>query len=74
MGRIYYTIDKMEVIINYPVDESGHYLIEWNGTVIGHLFVDGIKENSHLPVWKGTTTYVNLFADEIGAFILKSNL
>lgn len=74
MGRIYYTIDKMEVIINYPVDESGHYLIEWDGAVIGHLFIDGTRENSRLPVWKGTTTYINLFADEIGAFILKSNL
>ncbi|HEY0176381.1 MAG TPA: hypothetical protein VGC08_08380 [Pedobacter sp.] len=74
MGRVYYTIGDKEVIINYPIDASGHYLIEWEGKEIGHLFVDGVKPNSHTPIWKGTTTCVNLFADELGAFIERSAL
>lgn len=72
MGRIYYTIENREVIINYPVDESGHYLIEWEGLEIGHLYVGVYELNT--PVWKGTTAYVNLFAEELGNFIERSHL
>jgi len=68
MGRVYYTIGHKEVIINYPNDKSGQYLIEWNNIIIGHLFVDGVHESGNL-IWKGTTTEVNLFADELGKFV-----
>lgn len=73
MGRIYYTVDNKEVIINYPVDDSGHYLIEWEGREIGHLFADGMLDRNTI-IWKGTTTYVNLFATELGRFIEHSDL
>ena len=74
MGRIYYSIDEMEVIINYPIDETGEYLIEWNGLEIGHLYIAGTSEELGQPYWKGSTIDVNLFADELGQFIERSDL
>jgi len=74
MGRIYYSIDGKEVIINFPIDESGRYLIEWNGKEIGQLYVSKIAEERGHHQWKGTTVDVNLLADELGKFIERSDL
>lgn len=69
MNKYHYKIEGKAIVIQEPADESGQYKITWEGTDIGHLFVDGIHHDSDCPIWKGTTTEVNLYADELGAFI-----
>ena len=75
METLYYNMGDTILTINYPIDESGHYCIETEDeTEIGHLFIDGMHEDSHTPIWKGTTEEVNQIATELGDFIESSNL
>lgn len=75
MEALHYNMGDTILTINYPIDESGHYCVETeDDTEIGHLFIDGIDERSHSPVWKGTTEEVNLIAEELGRFIEDSDL
>jgi len=75
MDTLHYNMDGTILTINYPIDESGHYCIETEDDIeIGHLFIDGIDDNSHSPIWKGTTEEVNQIAAELGDFIERSDL
>lgn len=56
MSNYHYKIEDKDIVIHEPVDESGQYKITWDGTDIGHLFVDGIHHETNSPIWKGTTT------------------
>lgn len=74
MDELNYTINNRDLTIYPPKDDSGQYLIKEEGIEIGHLFIDGINEQLNRPYWKGTTTEVNLYADELGAFIEQCEL
>jgi hypothetical protein len=75
MDMLHYNMGDTILTINYPIDESGHYCIETEDEKeLGHLFIDGIHQDTGSPIWKGTTEEVNLIAEELGDFIEQSDL
>jgi hypothetical protein len=75
METIHYNMDGVVLTINYPNDELGNYTVETEHDIeIGQLFIEGMDEDLHTPIWRGTTEEVNRIAAELGEFIERSDL
>jgi len=69
----HYTLDTQDIIINEP-DVEGRYEVIWSKQHVGYIFVKDIDEDLGLPIWGGSTEYLNQHAPEIGKFIESSDL
>ena len=63
-----YTVGALDKKIYYP-NEHNQYVVYANGGEIGYLFVDGIYAETGKLIWMGSTTELEIIAEDLGAFI-----
>ena len=67
-------IDNRDVAIYYPQDESGKWFVQWEGFIIGYVYIERIDNHTDEAVWAASTDLLDAYVNEIGNSIEGSNL
>ena len=66
--RYEYTLDTTLIEIG-EVNEDRHYEVFQQNVSIGYIYVSELDDDLLIPIWSGSSPYLNLVAPQLGAYI-----
>ena len=63
-----FTVDTRDIEIA-AINEHYQYTIIWESLPVGYIYVSELDEDLNLPIWKGSTPYLDTHANAIGRWI-----
>ena len=63
-----FTVDTRDIEIA-DINEHYHYTIICDCLPVGYIYVSELDEEFNLPIWKGSTPYLDTHANSIGRWI-----
>jgi len=68
MAKYQYTIDKTLIEIS-EADEDSQYEVFQQNVSIGYIYVSELDDDLGVPIWSGSSPYLNFIAAQLGAYI-----